>query len=382
LAAQLDANGDTLPDSGGVATDWGLTIDALLALAASGQASDQAHATAGAIAGSGEQYIGAPADVATKWPAIAKTALALEVAGLDPTAHPAPGGARDLIAELVGVMNNDGSFGSSDMVFSHALAVIALARTSAGSPPGAVNWMANQRCANQADPAFGAYGWGSGCSGSEDVDVTALAIHALIAANVPASDPAVQDAAAWLATQQDAAGGFLAWGAANANSTAMAASALALVPGHTAAIAKAAEYLGSLQVSCAIIAAQGSPLGTADLGAVAFDLTALTDAKQFGIDAIAVGQFQRAGAQAALASMPSGLGGLSISGAAAPAARTCTPAGANPQPAPGQPKGGTPLPPTGADAGLPVMAGAAALMLVGALLVWRRRATTSRSISG
>lgn len=110
--------------------DYGLTIDALLALSAAGVGGDLIAATAAKIQRSGEDYIGAADDTAGNFARIAKTALALQVAGLDPTAFPSASGSRDLITELRGTLNADGSFGSSDFPFVHALALYSLARTA------------------------------------------------------------------------------------------------------------------------------------------------------------------------------------------------------------------------------------------------------------
>jgi hypothetical protein len=298
------------------------------------------------------------------------------VAGLDPGSHPAPGGARNLIAEVRGAMNGDGSFGVNDMVFSHALAVVALARTNGGAPIQAVNWMVNQRCADVSSPNLGAFGWAAGC-GSADVDVTALAVEALVAAGRPATDPALSQAAAYLATQQDPAGAFASWGAANANSTGTAAGALALVPGYEAATGRAATYIGSLQVTCATLGST-TALNEAALGAIAYDTQGLADAAEYGLDSTVADQFRRATSQAVLALGNAGLGRLTLQGgAAATPVRTCAQGVPSPDDAALTP----PLTAAGTeDAALAALAGL--LVLVGSALLMRRRSLAERALRG
>ncbi|MDR2454270.1 MAG: hypothetical protein LBD51_06970, partial [Bifidobacteriaceae bacterium] len=334
LAAQLAANGDVLPGAAGA--DWGLTIDALLGLAATGLGADQAAATAAKLAASGEAYIGAAGDPA-KWAAVAKMALALQVAGLDPAAFPASPVPRNLIAELRAAQNADGSFGAGDMAFTHPLALIALARTDGGAPPARVDWLAAQRCADPSNAAYGSYGWAAGC-GAADPDATAMAIQGLAAAGVGSQEPALADAVAWLRARQDAAtGGFAgSYSGPNANTTGLAASALRLAGAQAAALAAgpasldtAAAFIGGLTLSCAQATASGAAIKVADVGAIAFDADGLAEAEQYGLDQTNTDQFRRSTAQAVLALGGPALAELTLAGAAgaAPAA-TCAPAGA------------------------------------------------------
>ncbi|MDR2566403.1 MAG: terpene cyclase/mutase family protein [Bifidobacteriaceae bacterium] len=386
LGRQLAASGDVLIGNG--VTDWGLTVDALLALAATGVGADQAAATAAKLGASGEDYIGAPGEIGAKWAAVAKLALALQVAGLDPAGFQAGGAARNLVADLRGALNGDGSFGTGDNAFSHPIALIVLARTDGGAPPAAVNWLAAQQCADAANPAFGSFGWAPDCS-SPDPDATAMAIQGLIAGGLAPGSQPVADAAAWLAGLQESDGGFPSpWSGANANTTGLGASALALAGGHDSAVQAAAGYAGGLQVTCGTLATAAAALTEAQVGAIAMDQAGLEEAVEFGIDQVNGDQFRRATAQAVFAFGTPPLAALTLDGAAAalPAA-SCAEPSASPSQSAGASTTGAPSPstsPTGtlpvtgplATSGLPLAA--IATILAGAALVAHRRRANTR----
>ncbi|MDR0593601.1 MAG: hypothetical protein LBG60_10190 [Bifidobacteriaceae bacterium] len=373
LGRQLAESGDVLTLNG--APDWGLTIDALLALAATGVGGDQAAATAARLRASGEDYIGGPDGIAQKWSAVAKLTLALQVAGLDTTAFPAGGATRDLVADLRGAMNADGSFGASDAAFSHALALIALARTSGGVPPAALTWLEAQQCADADDPNYGSFGWSPGC-GFPDADATAMAINGLIAAGSAPDGPAAA-AAAWLVATQEPEGGFpSSFSGANANTSGLSALALALAGGHDAAVGAAAGYVGGLQVTCAAVAGAGSALTEANLGAIALDQAGLDQAISAGLDQANADQFRRATAQGVLGLNAPGFTELTLAGAepGLPAA-TCAGPSSSP-PASASPPPSSPaatMPETGPAVSPALPVAAALAILVGAALVAQRR---------
>ncbi|MDR0417399.1 MAG: hypothetical protein LBH76_08850, partial [Propionibacteriaceae bacterium] len=132
LAGQLAAHDGVLP--GMSPQDWGLTEDAILALAAAGVGGDLIEASTAKLLASGDAYVG-PAD-APRWNQIGKTILVLQVVGRDPAAWPADGGARDLVAELRAAVGPSGQFGGEPsgnvFAFQQALSLVALARTSDG----------------------------------------------------------------------------------------------------------------------------------------------------------------------------------------------------------------------------------------------------------
>ena len=274
LASRLAA-GDNVITSDTGSVDWGTTIDALIALASAGVGGDQIAATAAALNASGTAYVGAPDQVGTNWQSIAKMALGLEVAGLDPTKF---GGNRDLIADLMSALNSDGSFGSANgnkVPFLQALAMLALARTDGGVPPQATAWMLSQQCTTPGS-SNGSFGWPSGCA-SADPDSTSMAVQALEAAGIPSDDPAVAAAEQWLKAQQDSVtGGVLSYGTPNSNSTGLAAQTLA---GDTSFTDPARAFIGGLQVTCDQVKEHPTTLGVGDIGAIAYsqdDFTALT----------------------------------------------------------------------------------------------------------
>jgi LPXTG-motif cell wall-anchored protein len=313
LGRELASGGDVLALNG--ATDWGLTIDALFALAAAGVGADQGAATAAKLNESGEAYIGAAADIDTKWSAVAKLALALQVAGLDPSAFPVGGSSRDLIADLNSALRPDGSFGSSDSAFSHALALIALSRAG-GAPTTALNWLTAQSCSDLASPDFGSFGWDNNC-GSPDADATALALQGLLAAGLDSADPTVAAATEWLAGKQEPDGGFpSSWGGANANTTGLAVGTLSLVGGFAGA-EQGAKYIDSLRITCATLDTANTPLTEDAIGAIAMDRAGFEEAVEFGLDEVNTDQFRRATSQAIFAFGAPGPGELTLSGAEA-----------------------------------------------------------------
>lgn len=319
IGHQLAAGGDVL----GSPTDWGMTQDAVFALAATGYGGDQIAKTSGRIFSSGTEYIGTSKQASKNWARIAKTALALQVAGRDATAFPTSEGARDLLQEVRAARNPDGSFGTSDFAFVHSLAVITLARTPGGVPAESVRWLQNQQCTTASSPDFGGYGTG-GCT-AVDGDATALTIQALRAAGVSSADASVADAATWLTKHQNkASGGFpSSSGALNTNTTGLAGQALREL-GRTSATAAGARFIEGLQVQCTSL--KGSAFTAADVGAIAFDRTAWADSRAYGIGTT-TGQWLRASTQAVLGLTGSRLDQLSVTGARASLPKTGCSAG-------------------------------------------------------
>lgn len=296
VGRELAAGGSVL----GSPADWGLTEDAVFALAATGHGRKQLMRTAKRVRSSGTEYIGTRAAASRNWARIAKTALTMQVAGLDASAFPTSEGTRDLVQEVRAAIAPDGSFGPADFPFVHSLGIFALARTRAGVPARAVRWLQSQQCRSTTSANFGGYG-SSGCA-SVDGDATAMAVQALRAAGVAKSDPSVADAARWLVKGQKSGGGFpSAYGAVNTNTTGLAGQALRVL-GRKRPATKAKRSITRLQVTCASRA--GSAFTSTDVGAIAYDRNAWDAAREAGITTTVKGQWLRAGMQAAL-----GLGG-------------------------------------------------------------------------
>src|SRR6478735_4085266 len=150
IGRQLEASGGVLKPAG--TADYGLTMDAIFALAAAGVGGSDIKLAANALYESGTGYLGAASDAAANAGKIAKTTLALQVAGLDPTVFPdGAGGTRNLPAELRLAMLPDGAFGPNDFPLVHSLAMLALRRTAGGVPAPAVNWLQAAQCTTPGD---------------------------------------------------------------------------------------------------------------------------------------------------------------------------------------------------------------------------------------
>lgn len=297
IGRQLAASGDVFASPYDPTwVDWGLTEDAVIAMASAGVGGDQIARTAAKIQASGEDYVGPAGDGTYSWKYVAKTALVLQIAGLDPTAFPDGGSTRNLLAELRAQLGADGSFGQGDFPFIHALAVLALARTDGGVPASAVTWLEGTQCDTGTNK--GAFGY-AGCTGV-DADGTAWAAQALLGAGIAADDPVLVAADTWLKSQQDALGGMPAGfgGGLNANGAGLAGQTFSAL-GATASAGKAATFVAGLQLGCSSI--KGSKVLTADnLGAIAYNSDGWDMAAQDGLTDN-LDQWRRASTQAILA---------------------------------------------------------------------------------
>ncbi|MFD8749668.1 prenyltransferase/squalene oxidase repeat-containing protein [Kitasatospora sp. NPDC059577] len=293
LARQL-VDGDHFESvfNGTAYPDQGLTVDAVLAFAAS-HGSDLAAAKATAWLAKPEIISGYLGDGTTEAyaGATAKLLLAAEVRGENPASF----GGVDLPARLRSLRTAEGRFsdrsqwGDYSNAFGQSLALIALHRTPGDAPAAAVDYLANSQCADGGFPvAFGQ----TTCA--SDADATALAVQALAATGRTAKANA---GLTWLTTHQNADGGFAAAGAtaSNANTTGLATQAL-LAGGHFGAGLKGWSRLVKLQQGCAA--------DPAVRGAVAYDATGFT-----------AGTGARATAQAVLGLAGTPLATLSAAGA-------------------------------------------------------------------
>jgi hypothetical protein len=314
LGAQLAANGNTMPGFVAGSTDWGLTVDAVLAFVAAGRGAD-------AAAQSATDQIEANAAAYTTWDpgtpgvreagATAKVLLAVQSQGRD--GRNVAG--VDLEAELRSLQLTSGAQAGrfADRMpdpawdasngFGQSLAMLALALTDDGVPNEAVGFLLAQQC-----PAGGfrlTYGATPGCvdDSTVDTDATALAVQALLAVDrTPLVDDALDRAVQWLLARQDAAtgafGGTGPTAAINANSTGLIAQTLRAA-GQTEPADAAASWITSmLQLNTANTT--GTPAAP-DLGAIAYQRSALDTALVSGIGAAAGDQWRRSTTQAVLA---------------------------------------------------------------------------------
>ena len=214
--------------------DYGETADAVLSMDAAGVAQAAAARATRWLENNVGNYALLPGDKAPDYypGSIAKLLLVADAQHVDPENF----GGTDLVGALVGdegaggaapgeFENADMTYGSSANVVTQALAVLALSNTvaTAGPDADAVSFLAGQQC---TDGSFEVSIRTSDCTAAaEDVDATAYAAQALIAAgDHSAASPAIS----WLVKHERSSGGWAetAGSAADANSTAIAVEAL------------------------------------------------------------------------------------------------------------------------------------------------------------
>ncbi|MFV2019256.1 LPXTG cell wall anchor domain-containing protein [Micromonospora sp. LOL_023] len=311
LSGQLVDGG--LP--GFVGSDWGLTIDALFALRATGTELAAVAAITEALAANADGYAAIRTEMGdfVTGGSTAKVLLAAVAAGVDPTdfgGHDWRQRTLDLIygtdhGTRTGWLydrNLDTTAGSN--LFGQSLAVIGLAR-SGGVPQPVVDFLVKQQCPGGGFRLYPSAA-GNACSAdpateqSMEVDATAMAVQALLAAaDAGASGTAEPLAAAtsWLLSVQAADGSFNGSGFTNypnTNSTGLAGQALAAAGEHTAA-GQAAGFVAAQQLTTANAGA-----ASAHVGAIAYTPDSLATAVTDGIGESELDQWRRATAQAVL----------------------------------------------------------------------------------
>ena len=313
--------------------DWGLTLDVLFALHATGTGQRAATRIVAAADEHAGDYLGVRlyADRrARRAGQTAKLLLAATVAGKDPRSFgrvmradgSLAAGRYDLRAETLSLIGRSGRLSDRGVsldntnVFSQSLAVLGLAR-SGGVGRRPVRYLVRQQCAAGYFRMFDRTG--RSCDrdrDAADTDGTAMAIQALLSARdsgVTGLDAPLKRATSWLRGRQRPDGSFgggVSTEAPNSNSTGLAAQALAAT-GQTKAARRAAAYVGSLVVT----PARATGRLSAETGAIAYNAAAMVTARTQGITGR--DQWRRAGAQAILALAPTpltSLGGGSLRG--------------------------------------------------------------------
>lgn len=198
-----------LADASYGSDSFGQNMDSVFAVRAAGF--DPAKDTVDDV--SPVDYIVANAATVDSVGLAAKGALGALALGLDPRNV----GGVDFVGMVEDAYDADsGAYAGDD--FTQSIAILGLACT--GNEVGA-----NAADALRATQLDESGGWGFG--GFPDPDTSAIAVQALLAAGVPASDPDVQEALAFLQASQGTDGG---WGfdptASNAASTAFVVQAL------------------------------------------------------------------------------------------------------------------------------------------------------------
>lgn len=280
LSPYVDEDGNPYPD-------YGLSIDAAIAFDAAGAPASVVDGISAAIAAQVEKYVAPGYGTNVSVGSAAKTAVLAQLAGDDPRAF----GGRNLVADVEGNIAEDGALAGriqDDLdaadpfatdyanVFGQAFAAQALDAAGSDATDAVTDFLLAQQCADGyfrqffAEPTEADQSC-DGSDGQPNVDVTAQVIGAL-QSQLDDTDVAshVEDAVAWLVTQQKKNGGFGSDSdipAANGNSTGAAAYAL-LISGETEAAAKAASWLRAHQLTNV---ASCTYYDAADLGAVTYD---------------------------------------------------------------------------------------------------------------
>lgn len=261
LATQLAKTGNHLnyPDAGfGIYPDTGNTIDAVLALDATGTGGTAAAAATTWVEQNVKDYVaygGGPASVGGAGKALVLAA----VQGRDPHAF----GGLDLIATLQDLVTAEGRFGAADndygVTINQALPMIGLDRAGVAIPATSLAFLAKQQCADG-----GVRGSLDATTCVSDPDATAFAAQAFLAADDTAhATPALN----YLESRQRTDGSMAnaSGEGANANTTGVAAQAFAL-GGREVPYLKAASFIMSLQWTCGVPAENrgGIPFTAAD----------------------------------------------------------------------------------------------------------------------
>ena len=317
------------PNFGGF-DDYGLTIDAAFAIDAIGGNGAVIRQVRTALAPKVGSYVEYPAngagDLHQSAGPLAKALVFAQIAGADGTSY----GGRNLVGDLAARVSVAGPIagriedrtvsGDTDPstpgvqpdsdyanVIGQAFAARGLTKAGSAKAASATAFLLQQQCSagyfrlNFAPATASAQGCvdGDAVGSAPDTDVTALAVLQLAA--LGGSDAkvtgAIAKATGWLTAQQKSDGSFgggPTTSAANANSTGVAAQALAS-QGACVAAGRAAGWVKGLQV---LSAPASSPLN-GELGAIAYDAAALAAAQSAGITDATSDQWRRATSQAA-----------------------------------------------------------------------------------
>jgi hypothetical protein len=319
LQQQLEAGGGSFTVEGdfGAYVDYGVTADAVLALAAAGTGQVEARQATDYLAAHVVDYIGFgdPSEVYAG--SVAKLVNVALVQGRDPSDF----GGHDLLTTLQsletesGRFSDDSQWGDYSNTFGQSLALIALDRAGIDPSPASIAFLGEQQCPGGG---FQLYMDDTPCSdaANSDPDATALAVQALIAVGGPAES--IEAGLDFLASVQEADGGIGGGApqtAPNANSTGLAGQAF-VAGGRTAEAELARAYISGLQYGCSF------PAGLR--GGIAYDPAAYALQEAAGAGATPVDQDRRSTTQALLALAGTPLYEVSADGATdAAAAPTC-----------------------------------------------------------
>jgi hypothetical protein len=291
--------------------DWGLTVDTGLMLAADGSQPRRLARLEQAVRNHYRDYTGVRGERYAG--AIAKTLVLARVLRDDPRDFGSVNVRRQLLRRMAdsGRFRDKSQYGDNSNAIGQSYGVIGLARTG-GVPQLAVRYLLRQRCRAGYFRLKEAGGTRCGPRSTADVDATALALQALVAARQHGAQVRLRvigRTADWLVTAQHRNGSFgggASTAAPNTNSTGVAANALAAVGRHRARM-RAAGWVADLQITRR---KAGSGPARTDVGAIAYDRTALRQALTRGISTVTRDEFRRATPQAYFALAPAPLNSL------------------------------------------------------------------------
>jgi hypothetical protein len=207
----------SLQDSTGEISDFATSAWAVMAIAATGEDPDNWKDGSNP---SIVDYLATNAASASSAGDYSRMLLAIAAAGQDPTDF----GGRDFVAlleaEYDGTQIGNASYLNDD--FWGVMALVA-----AGEDPATSDAIQDSLAYILANQNATDGGWSWGVGQDSDVDDTAAAIMALLAAGQPASSTAISDALDYLATMQLDNGGFDSWGSSNSATDAWGIMALA-----------------------------------------------------------------------------------------------------------------------------------------------------------
>jgi hypothetical protein len=207
----------SLQDSTGMIDSFGNSAWAVMAIAAAGEDPDNWKDGSNP---SIVDYLATNAASASSAGDYSRMLLAIAAAGQDPTDF----GGRDFVAlleaEYDGTQIGNASYLNDD--FWGVMALVA-----AGEDPATSDAIQDSLAYILANQNATDGGWSWGVGQDSDVDDTAAAIMALLAAGQPASSTAISDALDYLATMQLDNGGFDSWGSSNSATDAWGIMALA-----------------------------------------------------------------------------------------------------------------------------------------------------------
>lgn len=282
------------------ATDWGVTIDALLAFRSTGTEPEAVGKIAATLPAHADAVVG-PAGKRSAG-AIAKALVAAD--------KPTEFGGVDLIEELGKLMVSnpgseeptlDGKYGEASTNSDQALAIIGLVKANVVPPARVLDFLRNQQCTDGGFRLGGDDKPTCGPDEHSDAATTALAMQAFHEA-FKLDD--LGKPAEYLGKARDASGGFKDTTDLSAVVTGLAGQAL-WVTGNAVIAEPAADWVASMQVTKDATKLSGD-LGAIALNKAAFD-DGVTNAQDGKITATARAKWRGWTARAVLAMTKTGL---------------------------------------------------------------------------